>query len=107
MDDEWRRAERAWRAAPDDPQAVGTAVAAAQRARAVVPWDLLRRRRLPARTYTAAGRDQVLVETLGGARVIAGDTYGGRVVQVPECRAWWVHPTPEVRPRPLADELAE
>lgn len=65
MDEGWRRAERAWRADEDDPQAVELALAAARRARQPVPLGLWDRRRSRAREFTSTGKFVVLVEREG------------------------------------------
>jgi len=91
-DEDWRRAERAWRKSPDDPEAVERALAAARRARVAVPYDLFERERTPSRTFASKQTFVVLAETGADEPVEVGETPGK--VEVPACRTWWVRPKP-------------
>ena len=103
MDEGWRRAERAWRANEDDPQAVELALAAARRARQPVPLGLWDRRRSPARAFTSTRKFVVLVEREGEEDQEVGSTPG--TVQVQECRAFWVRPKPARATAQVVEEV--
>lgn len=103
MDEGWRRAERAWRANEDDPQAVELALAAARRARQPVPLGLWDRRRSPARALTSTRKFVVLVEREGEEDQEVGSTPG--TVRVPECRAFWVRPKPARATAQVVEEV--
>lgn len=102
-DEDWRRAERAWRKAPDDPEAIERALAAARRARVAVPYELFERERTPGRTFTSKQPFVVLAETGGDEPAEVGQTPGA--VQVPACRTWWVRPKPAKATAKVVEEV--
>lgn len=102
-DDEWRRAERAWKKAPDEPEAVERALAAARRARVAVPYDLFERETRPATTFESKLPFVVLAEAGPEEPVEVGQTPGK--VEVPACRTWWVRPKPAKVTAKVVDEL--
>lgn len=90
-DDELRESERAWRAAPDDHEAVGRHVAALRRAGLVVSEALLDARVQPARTFRSDAGAWISVVLPDGIERSLGHTRAvGGVLAIPEHRSFVV-----------------